>query len=160
MTKIRSAPRWTIATICFPVRVREKLTSPAVQECEHRELLCANVALCVGETGTNRMCVAKLHGSHVYKEHLCVQYTNYILRPLKNSKSRINTDWGFLLFDFSCGPAQVLSYPKQHSVSPVCNNGSCTVLDFCWPATFLLYKCDCFSEVDIKHYPSLVLLNC
>lgn len=141
MTKIRSAPRVNNSYNMFP---------HTVHECEHRELLCADVTLCVEETGTNRMCIAEMHGSHVCKEHLCVQYTNYTLRPLENSQSRINTDWRFLLFDFSCGPAQVLSYPKQHSVSPVCNNGSCTVF---WISAGLLH----FFYINVIVFQKLIL---
>lgn len=160
MTKIRNAPRVNNRYTMFPRKGEGEAHLPYCPWCEHRELLCANVALCVEETGTNRMCVAQMHGSHVCKEHLCVQYTNYTLRPLENSKSRINTDWSFLLFDFSCGPAQVLSSPDSTAFHPCAIMGAAPFSGFCWPATFLLYKCDCFSEVDIKHYPGLVLLNC
>lgn len=58
------------------------------------------------------MCVAKMHGRRVYKEHVCVQYTSYILRPLENSKSRINADWRILLFDFSSPVTQPKYYTE------------------------------------------------
>lgn len=61
------------------------------------------------------MCVAKMHGRRVYKEHVCVQYTSYILRPLENSKSRINADWRILLFDFSSPVTQPKYYPTPSS---------------------------------------------
>lgn len=40
--------------------------------------------------------------------------------------------------------------PDSTAFHPCAIMGAASFSDFCWPTTFLLYKCDCFSEVDIK----------